>query len=226
MSKGRVYILKLYDNKYYIGFSNNCEFRVQQHFSGQGSEWTKLHRPLMLVEVVEGDLSTEDSLVKRYMMTHGIDSTRGGSYSTIDLSEETKRLLTREFRHLSNCCFGCGESGHYIRNCGSQLCTTPLICSRCGRNNHTVERCYAKYHFVGGALLIDRANSTTISTDQTNSTATTGQPNVTDTKPCDRCGREGHLALFCRSTHDVESNPLGGGYIRTAWIEFANKFLG
>ena len=36
-----IYILKLKNNKYYIGKTNNPQFRLTQHFDSNGSAWTK-----------------------------------------------------------------------------------------------------------------------------------------------------------------------------------------
>ena len=36
-----IYVLKLRKGHYYIGQTNNLEKRLQKHFLGMGSEWTK-----------------------------------------------------------------------------------------------------------------------------------------------------------------------------------------
>ncbi len=36
-----IYILKLENNKYYVGKTTNPEFRVNSHFKNEGSSWTK-----------------------------------------------------------------------------------------------------------------------------------------------------------------------------------------
>ena len=36
-----IYVLKLEQEKYYIGKTNNPEFRINDHFNNIGSEWTK-----------------------------------------------------------------------------------------------------------------------------------------------------------------------------------------
>ena len=40
-----IYILKLQSNKYYIGKTNNPNFRLEEHGSGKGSTWTKKYKP-------------------------------------------------------------------------------------------------------------------------------------------------------------------------------------
>ena len=41
-----VYTLKLANDKYYVGKSRNIVARMKRHFSGNGSEWTKKHKPI------------------------------------------------------------------------------------------------------------------------------------------------------------------------------------
>jgi DNA primase len=42
---GNVYVLRLEDDCFYIGFSRNLDRRIKEHFSGNGSVWTKKHKP-------------------------------------------------------------------------------------------------------------------------------------------------------------------------------------
>ena len=41
-----IYILQLENNKYYIGKTNNPSFRINDHFTGKGSAWTSIHKPI------------------------------------------------------------------------------------------------------------------------------------------------------------------------------------
>ena len=47
--KGYVYILLCADGSYYTGSTNNLELRLEQHFSGEGSNYTRKHRPIKLL---------------------------------------------------------------------------------------------------------------------------------------------------------------------------------
>jgi predicted GIY-YIG superfamily endonuclease len=53
-----IYALKLANETYYIGKTRRCEcadIRFQEHNSGNGSEWTKLHKPISIIETYEND---------------------------------------------------------------------------------------------------------------------------------------------------------------------------
>ena len=39
-----VYILKLEDNKYYVGKTKNINKRILDHFTDCGSEWTRKYK--------------------------------------------------------------------------------------------------------------------------------------------------------------------------------------
>ena len=46
-----IYIIQLEQGKYYIGKTNNPQFRLESHFNSNGSEWTKIYKPLKVIEV-------------------------------------------------------------------------------------------------------------------------------------------------------------------------------
>jgi hypothetical protein len=113
-----IYILKLEDGKYYIGKSANVERRFFDHMAGTGSSWTRKHRAIEIEKVIPNTSPfDEDKYTKEYMAAYGIDNVRGGSYVTIDLSDEQKGFLTREIWGAQDLCARCGQSGHFIRQC-------------------------------------------------------------------------------------------------------------
>ncbi len=63
-----VYALKCEDNRYYIGKTANPKFRLNNHFTGGGSEWTKEYKPLKVVELIKDcDNYDEDKYTLKYM---------------------------------------------------------------------------------------------------------------------------------------------------------------
>ena len=60
-----IYILKLENNKFYIGKTENAEIRIENHFENNGSEWTKIHKPLSIIEIIPNcDNYDEDKYTK------------------------------------------------------------------------------------------------------------------------------------------------------------------
>lgn len=113
-----VYVLRLHENKWYIGSSKNIYERVGQHFKGCGCDWTRRYPPIDIHEVLPNrEFKDEDSTVKQYMIKYGISNVRGGSYSRFKLMPSEKSFLIKEFCTASNSCFNCARPGHYANEC-------------------------------------------------------------------------------------------------------------
>ena len=94
-----IYILQLEKEKYYIGKTNIPNFRIEKHFNSNGSEWTKLYKPLKILELIPNcDNYDEDKYTIKYMDKYGINNVRGGSFVSIKLSKSTVDHL----KHMSN----------------------------------------------------------------------------------------------------------------------------
>jgi hypothetical protein len=97
----------------------NPHFRFDNHFSYNGTEWTKLHKPLKILELILNcDDYDEDKYTYKYMDKFGIDNVRGGSYSSVILDTETKKQLIKISNSINNRCFICGKTdGHFAKEC-------------------------------------------------------------------------------------------------------------
>ena len=117
-SNESIYILKLAQDKYYVGKTKNPDSRIQYHFEGRGSAWTNKYKPVETVEIIENcNKFDEDKYVLIYMEKFGIDNVRGGSYSTIKLDKQQLHMIDRQLISANDKCFKCGQSGHFIKNC-------------------------------------------------------------------------------------------------------------
>jgi len=113
-----IYVIQLFDDKFYIGRTNNLNRRLEEHKNGTGAEWTKKYPFIKLLKTVNtNDLFTEDKYVKMYMNKYGINNVRGGSYSNIELNKEQENILKKELNTINNNCYRCGRNSHYIKNC-------------------------------------------------------------------------------------------------------------
>lgn len=113
-----IYILQLISNKYYIGKTTNPTFRLDSHFNSNGSEWTKLYKPIELLELIpDCDPYDEDKYTLKYMASKGIDNVRGGSFIQIKLTDDQINFISNMIKGATDKCFECGESDHFAKDC-------------------------------------------------------------------------------------------------------------
>lgn len=150
-TKKMLYILKLEHGCFYIGTSQDVEKRIGNHLIGNGAGWTKIH-PILPSENIETkecpDGLFEDYMTKRYMLIHGIDKVRGGSYVQAELPPMQLWNLEKEFSTAQGCCFLCKRTDHYVNRCPNR----EAFCERCGFNSHFIETCRAKRGIDGKYL--------------------------------------------------------------------------
>jgi predicted GIY-YIG superfamily endonuclease len=157
-----IYILRLLNNKWYVGKSDDVDFRYQQHLKGYGSTWTKIYKPISIERIISNASPfDEDKITKEYMSKYGIDNVRGGSYCNKDLDEFQTHMLKTEIWSAKDRCARCGRNGHYQQNCyantdvdGNEFCSEDeeeytVVCYRCGRIGHISPDCYARTHANG-----------------------------------------------------------------------------
>jgi predicted GIY-YIG superfamily endonuclease len=75
------YALLLEGGKIYVGKSKVVYKRItKQHIEGEGSEFTKKHKFLRVIEIRKiNSCFDEDNITKEYMMKYGVDNVRGGT---------------------------------------------------------------------------------------------------------------------------------------------------
>lgn len=183
----KVYVLLLQYNKYYIGKSKNVSLRLQQHNNGNGSEWTKVYKPIKIIETINN--GNEDTITIHYMKKYGIENVRGGSFCNIYLTDETKKVLQKMIATQDDLCFICNMKGHFANECNNiEEKPIPLIfeekngkfCCRCFRTNHYASNCYANTMNDGSEI----------------------------GNHCYRCGKMDHWKIRCNSTHDICGNEI------------------
>lgn len=112
-----VYVLKLENGKYYVGETRDMIRRFQQHLGDTGAAWTKIHKPIELLDFWEKEnKSDENTTTIQYMVEYGIDNVRGGLYCKPKLSDADQTSLQRIVNASNNQCFDCGGD-HYVTQC-------------------------------------------------------------------------------------------------------------
>jgi len=79
-----VYVLKLEEEKYYVGITYNLNQRYAQHIAGTGAKWTRLYKPIEIIKVIVGvTKETENAVTKEYKELYGDDNVRGGAWCKV-----------------------------------------------------------------------------------------------------------------------------------------------
>ena len=95
-----VYILELENDKYYVGYTENFDSRMISHFGGNGSKWTKLHKPIAVIGVSRGGKNDEDKKTIDMMIKYGYQNVRGGRYCKCEMLKEPV-LVSKTIRERS-----------------------------------------------------------------------------------------------------------------------------
>ena len=189
-----IYVLKLKSNKYYVGKTDNPNFRLNDHFDTNGSEWTRKYKPITIHELrPDCDSKDETNITQEYMEKYGIDNVRGGPWCRINIDDQ-KQFIQNMINSESDNCYKCGKHGHFANQCKKTL-VKKKVCGRCGRISHTEENCYAKSH-ISGEYLSDSDEEEYYSSEDD------------DLGACFRCGRLGHYANTCYASKDVNGKRV------------------
>jgi predicted GIY-YIG superfamily endonuclease len=84
-----VYVLRLEDEKYYVGATADIDHRVRQHRRGQGAKWTQKHEVVDLVALarnISNWQSVEKELTLWLMERYHWTDVRGGPWTQRSLS--------------------------------------------------------------------------------------------------------------------------------------------
>lgn len=91
-----LYALLLENNHYYVGMTayKGAIKRYEQHKTGKGAQWTKIHKPLEMIEVIElGSCAQtnaskyENELTIKYVEMYGVQRVRGGSMAMVSQAQ-------------------------------------------------------------------------------------------------------------------------------------------
>lgn len=120
--KQRVYVLKLRDNKYYVGESNDIEKRIWAHKNENGSAWTKKYQFEENFEPINIKNNFHELAQTLEMMkVYGIDNVRGSLFTKpFPLDRFEKIMAAQLYCELHGYCRKCGSNEHFIGNCNAE----------------------------------------------------------------------------------------------------------
>ena len=214
-----IYAIKLEKGKYYIGKTSNPQFRLQSHFDSNGSEWTKIYKPLKIIEIIPNcDDYDEDKITKQYMDKYGIDNVRGGSFVSVNLDKSTIDTLKRMSNGTNNRCFACGKAGHFAKDC-QEYCEHDIDeeyeeydvwgCSYCGKEFDTYKGAtfHEKFHCRKKNNNCSYYEESDEESDEESYEFNDFQTNKKSSN-CYRCGRKGHYSSECYALKHIKGYHL------------------
>jgi cellular nucleic acid-binding protein len=196
-----IYTIQLEQGKYYIGKTNNPQFRLEKHFNSNGSEWTKLYKPIKILEIKPNcDEYDEDKITIQYMDKYGINNVRGGSFVSIKLDKSSTDTLHKMSNGAHNRCFACGKHGHFVKDCQDEEDTISedeyevWVCKYCDKEFDEETKCEYHEKYCNSKQHKCRSHNDSDSDS--------------DSDSCFRCGREGHYASSCYDIKHVNGYYL------------------
>ena len=212
-----IYILKLEDNKYYVGKTNNLSNRLKDHKTNNGSLWTQKYKPIDIYKIYEDcDDFDEDKYTIMYMEQFGIINVRGGSFSQIKLNKDNINIINKMFRNANNQCFICGSKEHFVNTCSykenneikmKKKSKEKCDCPASFLSPHRKKKCLLNniFNFDNECDNIDELSKLEFEKEEEEKEEKENKKN--DYK-CYRCGRKGHFISNCYAKTHINGNEL------------------
>lgn len=183
-----LYILQLEHGKWYVGKTDDVQKRYSEHKSGNGSEWTRLHKPVKMMETRQIKSSEDETAVtKELMKKYGVDNVRGGAYCQRELPDYVEDMIEHETRSSSDKCYKCGKFGHFANQC-KRKSSFEGVCT-CGKDFLDFDEYMS--HMKGCKIRNSQIE---------NPKKQSGS--------CYRCGRSGHYSPDCYARTHVKGYEL------------------
>lgn len=102
-----LFLLELEHGKFYAGASSDPVKALEEcreRLGSLGSQWTQIHRPVRLREVVRvARVEDLDVYVRKWMLEYGVENVRGGSWSSVRLTDKDRQVLCSELTKQRGC---------------------------------------------------------------------------------------------------------------------------
>jgi len=101
ITKNYIYVLKLVDDRYYVGRTCNILRRIKEHFTEGGAIYTKKYKPLKVIDVEEEKTSDDEKIKTLSIMEkYGWEKVRGACWCCLEIKkpniEKNKKLKPKK----------------------------------------------------------------------------------------------------------------------------------
>jgi predicted GIY-YIG superfamily endonuclease len=97
LTKNYVYVLELEDNRYYVGRTSNFIQRMNEHFTSNGSIYTKKYKPIKIKEIFEEKTPFDErDKTLEYMEKYSWEKVRGYAWCREKILKEPKIKKKKE----------------------------------------------------------------------------------------------------------------------------------
>ena len=103
ITKYYIYVLKLVDDRYYVGRTGNILRRIEEHFTGVGSIYTMKYNPIKVIEVTE-ELTKQDERNKtlEVMTKYGWEKVRGACWCSLEINKPREKYKNKKLNKHNN----------------------------------------------------------------------------------------------------------------------------
>lgn len=103
ITKYYIYVLKLVDDRYYVGRTGNILRRIEEHFTGVGSIYTMKYNPIKVIEVTE-ELTNQDERNKtlEIMTKYGWEKVRGACWCSLEINKPREKSKNKKLNKHNN----------------------------------------------------------------------------------------------------------------------------
>ena len=99
-----LYMMQLEHGKYYVGESKDPVKTLEEHREGLGPFWTKIHRPIRILETVSFKQKKDvTAYTKLAMHRYGVENVRGGLWEAIRLTDQDRQAIDKELASPTQC---------------------------------------------------------------------------------------------------------------------------
>jgi predicted GIY-YIG superfamily endonuclease len=110
ITKNYIYVLKLVEDRYYVGRTSNIFRRIKEHFTVGGSVYTKKYKPLKVIEVEEEKTSDDErKMTFKYIEKYGWEKVRGSYWCSLEIKryqsiESYEKIKSQRDKELLEIC--------------------------------------------------------------------------------------------------------------------------